>query len=131
MSAWSFELPALAPPLSANAGRRVHWTRLHREHRAWRLAAELSTLAEIPPAARRRLCAVHIVLRVWPPDARKRDSDNLVPHLLKPVKDGVALALRLPEDTDRYCSWQVILEPPDGERRWCYVLEIAEREDAP
>ncbi len=37
----------------------------------------------------------------------------------------------VPEDTDRYCSWQVILEPPDGERRWRYVLEIAEREDAP
>ena len=126
---WSFELPRREPPLSVNAARRVHWARVHREHRLWSDTAAAACLAAIPAAARKRLGAVHIVLRVRPPDRRKRDSDNLVAHLLKPVKDGIAWALDLPDDTDRYCSWQVVLEPPDGERRWRYVVEVSQREE--
>lgn len=122
MSAWSLELPISDPPLSAND--RVHWA----VRAAW--ARELRDTARLLVRHARvpRLERAHLTVVLCPPDGRKRDSDNYVASVLKPIKDALVDASVVPDDTDRHVAWSLVLAPPTGDRegRWRYVIEISE-----
>src|ERR1051326_6859396 len=62
-------------PISANA--REHWSRERDEHRELRWDAKILTLAL---GLRGKVEAIHLRLLVYPPDHRRRDEDNLIPH---------------------------------------------------
>ena len=118
---WTVEIPHPDAPLTPN--RRRHWRVYQRavkdvRARAW----EEFILANIP-----RIGHAHLELRVTPPDRRRRDSDNWVPYLLKPIKDAVVDAGILPDDTPEHCTWQITPVPANGSKRWRYVLVITER----
>lgn len=122
MSSWSLELPISEPPLSAND--RVHWAVRAAWARELRDTARLLLRhAKVPPLGR-----VRLEVTLCPPDARKRDSDNYVAGVLKPIKDALVDAGVVPDDTDRHVSWAIVLAPPTGDRqgRWRYVVDLEE-----
>jgi len=121
---WTFELPKLTAPLSSNG--RVHWAVKAKEHKQLRWEARTMTVSAMHNY-RFRTKAVDFELVVQPPDARKRDSQNYVAHLLKPIVDGVADALRLEDDTDEHVTWRIVLGPPSGARYWRYIVTLKER----
>lgn len=119
---WRLDLP-LTRPLSLNA--RQHWrvkaagVAQLREGASW-LARE----ARIPACGR-----IHVQLHYVPPDARRRDRDNLV-ATLKPVLDGLVDAGVVPDDTEVYVDWSPpIIDPPcKGEfvrRLYVVVRQVA------
>ncbi len=132
---WKIAIPLASAPLASN--RRVHWSRRHREHAYLRSEAQIAVWKALAPAYGSphdaRLEAIDLVVRLHPPDRRRRDSDNYVAHVLKPIKDGVRDALDLPDDTDRYISWRLELAPEPSRTddifgvRWLVELEITER----
>jgi crossover junction endodeoxyribonuclease RusA len=69
---------------------------------------------------------MNMVLTITPPDARRRDSDNFVAHVLKPIKDGIVDAGVIPDDTDEYVTWSLRLADPSHDRlkRWRYRLTV-------
>lgn len=120
---WELELRAGGVvPVSANGQHGSHWKGTN-ARRLWRtLTRQTIRAAAIPPLGRARM-----VLLVSPPDRRRRDEDNLVPYLLKPVKDGVVDAGVVPDDTADYLTWEIRLTEPTGQRRrWAYRLLIQE-----
>jgi len=121
---WSFELAKRTAPLSSNT-RKLHWAKKAQEHRDLRWQARTLTVAAIGHG--HGMKAIDMELVVHPPDQRKRDSDNLIAHLLKPVKDGVAEALRFSDDTDERIQWRVVIGPPTEDRCWHYVVTLKER----
>jgi hypothetical protein len=119
---WTLEYPAATPPLSSN--RPVHWRAKHNEHRWWTSATEiLLRQAHVPHLDR---CSLE--LYVTPPNRLRRDSDNYVAHLLKPIKDGLVAAGVVDDDTDRYVIWRLeLLEPvPNPLKAWRYRAVIRE-----
>jgi len=122
---WSFELAKRTAPLSSNT-RKLHWAKKAEEHRDVRWEARTLTVRAMG-SRRFRTSAIDLELVVHPPDARKRDSDNLIAHLLKPIKDGVAEALRFADDTDERISWRVVIGPVTEDRCWHYVITLKER----
>jgi len=119
----TFQLTKREAPLSANT-HGAHWAAVAREHRDLRWDAKILTIAT---GLRGKVEAVHLRLLVYPPDHRRRDEDNLIPHLLKPVKDGVAEALGL-DDTREFVSYECYFAGVSFDRRWRYVVEILPRE---
>jgi crossover junction endodeoxyribonuclease RusA len=114
------DLPGWGAPLTPN--RRRHWRHYHNAVKQIRHDTKLCVRAAQVPSMTR----CELVLQVTPPDRRRRDSDNLVPYLLKPVTDAVVDAGVVPDDTDEFMSWRVELtEPGDG---WSYRLLLTEGE---
>ncbi len=122
---WSFELAKIDAPLSSND--RVHWAVKRKQHADIRWQARTLTVSAVGNR-RFRTQKIELELVVQPPDLRKRDSDNYVAHLLKPIKDGVAEALRFPDDSDEHVTWRIVLGPPSGARYWRYIVTLKERE---
>ena len=124
-SSWVVTLPStVKAPLSLNG--RGHWRRTHDEIRRWRRDTAMCIRGAGVPALGR----VDLVLHVWPPDRRRRDSDNLV-AVLKPIKDGVVDAKVVPDDTPAYVDWHPpVLHDPQPPRRaalapmWRYELVL-------
>jgi crossover junction endodeoxyribonuclease RusA len=117
---WRIELPTCQAPLSANA--RVHWaTRAARARELREQVALLLRQAGVPPLGRAELLVV-----LCPPDGRKRDGDNYIATVLKPIKDGLVDARVVPDDTDEHVRWSLVLAPPTGdpEGRWRYIVEV-------
>ncbi len=121
---WSFELPKSDAPVSSNV-RGQHWSLVSKEHHTIRWDAKMLTLSLAIP--RRSVQAIDLLVTIVPPDRRRRDEDNYVAHLVKPIKDGIVEALRLEDDTSEYVTWQVRIASPDGSRRWRYVVEFTSR----
>jgi hypothetical protein len=121
---WSFELSKRTAPMSSNA--KPHWAKRMTEHRDIRWDARVSTINAVGHA--HGLQAIELAIVAHPPNRQKRDSDNLVDHLVKPVKDGVAEALRLTDDTDDVVDWKRprIGHPTNIRGRWRYVVTITE-----
>ena len=118
MTTYTIDLPSGIAPLTPN--RRRHWRVYHRAVKGWRLSTFVAvTAAQVPPLGR---CA--LTVEVTPPDRRRRDSDNLVPYLLKPIKDGLVDAGVIPDDTDAFCMWSVRLFEPDGDKTWKVRLTV-------
>ena len=122
MRLWQIPLDADVAPKTPN--RRTHWRVYSDTVLFWRTLTDAAVRNAGVPALER----VAIDLAVTPPDRRRRDSDNLVPYLLKPVKDGVVDAGVIPDDTDEFCDWSIHLWPPDGSGRWGYLLQLVEVE---
>lgn len=122
--AWTLSFPNAAPPMSSN--RRVHWRAKAEEQAWWSHATEiLVKQAHVP-----HLDRCELVVYVTPPDARRRDSDNYVAHLLKPIKDGLVRSGVIDDDTDRYVEWKLRLRAPSQNPLgvWRVVAVIAELE---
>jgi hypothetical protein len=128
MRQWRIELTKQNAPISSNA--RPYWVKLREEHKRLRWDARVLTIAAAGTAP--GVTAVRIELLVHPPNRAPRDSDNLVAHLLKPIKDGIADALRLEDDTDERVDWlrPRLGHPTNIPRRWRYVVTITELEAA-
>lgn len=121
MAEWTLDLPPL-PYVSPN--KRGHWTARSRHNRAWRHAAKvLAIKAGIPPCAR-----ISVALTYTPPDRRRRDPDNLVSGVLKPVVDGLVDARVIVDDTaDQVVrEFPTITDPADDRRpRWTlHVVDL-------
>lgn len=119
MRTWTLDLPLAGAPLSLND--RAHWSARSRGAKTIREAVGWLCREQRIPA----LASADVTLRVFPPDRRRRDEDNLV-ATLKPCLDGIVDAGVLTDDTPAYVSSRVRLAPYDGSRRWRYLLEIAE-----
>jgi crossover junction endodeoxyribonuclease RusA len=121
---WRLSFPNGEAPVSSN--RRGHWSVRASEQKWWKDATVLLIREKRIPAVGR----LDLLLEVTPPDRRRRDSDNLVALLLKPIKDGFVTAGVVPDDTDEYVSWRVVLHqhdgPPDPLKRWKYELTVRE-----
>lgn len=116
---WDIRLPS-EPPVSGN--RRIHWSARHRIHAGWQNATMCAVKAAgVPPLPR-----CWLLLTAIPPDRRRRDSDNLIPHLLKPIRDGVVAAGVVRDDTDEFLPWALRLAEPDGSKQWGYRLTLSE-----
>jgi crossover junction endodeoxyribonuclease RusA len=87
---WTLTLPWTSPPLTLNG--RDHWAVKARKTRQARDATRLLAHG-IPP-----LACCQVLLTYFPPDARRRDADNLV-ALLKACCDGLADAGVVRDDT--------------------------------
>lgn len=119
---WTVDLPHADAPLTPN--RRKHWRVYQRAVKTIRQGAR-DAIAYTRPAIP-ELDRAHLELRVTPPTRHRRDTDNWVPYLLKPVKDAVVDAGVLVDDTPAHCTWAVTAVEPDGSRRWRYQLVISE-----
>jgi len=124
---WVLTFPNGDAPLSSN--RRVHWRRKHEQQAWWSGATQILVReAHVPHLSR-----CELIVNITPPDARRRDEDNYVAHLLKPIKDGLVRAGVIDDDTNRYVEWKVrLLEPtPSRRRAWRVVAYIRELEVVP
>ena len=118
---WSIELTDGRAPVTSN-GSHGTWRKGAGEKRFWRTLTQMSCrTAKVPTLGR-----ADLVLVVTPPDRRRRDEDNLVQYLLKPVKDGVVDAGVIIDDTPQYVTWRVQLVEPDGSKTWRYRLVLTE-----
>jgi hypothetical protein len=122
---WTYELAKIDAPLSSND--RVHWAPARKQHADLRWQARTLTVSATG-GRRFRKNPFDFELVIHPPDKRVRDSDNYIQHVLKPVKDGIADALRLEDDSDARIGWSIKLGEPTGKRYWRYVITLRERE---
>ena len=83
------------PPKATSPNARAHWAAVHRARSRYRADARILAIAagardagKAPPPH----AALHVTLRVYPPDRRRRDLDNIVASL-KSALDGIADAL--------------------------------------
>lgn len=117
--AWTIELPVTDKPLTLND--RLHWAAKARRTAEFRDMTFLMAVHQQIP----KLDYARITLRVFPPDRRQRDEDNLV-ATLKPCIDAIVDARVLPNDTPEFVTSRVVLMDYDGHRVWRYLLEIRE-----
>lgn len=116
---WTLDLGS-SRPLSMNdrLNRFMHAQRVKdvRELVHWKILA-----AHIPQG----LDKVEVELHYAPPDARRRDEDNLV-AFLKPACDAVCEAGIVMDDTPRYMTKHMpVLEPPEHPARlWLVIREL-------
>jgi crossover junction endodeoxyribonuclease RusA len=104
------------PPKAASPNARAHWAAVHRARSRYRADARILALAAgardtgktLPPNA-----ALHVTLRVCPPDKRRRDWDNIIASL-KSGLDGIADALGV--DDSRFRLSIEMAEPVAGGR---------------
>lgn len=86
-------LPFPSADLSPNA--RLHWRKVATAKKAARADGHKATL-EMPLEARRAVAEgdglIPVQIRFYPPDKRRRDSDNMIASL-KAAMDGIADAL--------------------------------------
>lgn len=115
---WSLELPISEAPPSANA--RVHWA----ERAAWARHLRWSTALLVRQGRVPRMDRVDLVVTLHPPDRLRRDSDNYVTTVLKPVKDALVDAGVVADDTDEHVRWRLELADPVGDGRWHYIVEL-------
>jgi hypothetical protein len=122
---WTYELAKIDAPLSSND--RVHWAVARKQHADIRWQARTMTVSATGNR-RFRKQAVDMELVIHPPDKRVRDSDNYIQHVLKPIKDGIADALKFDDDSDDKIRWHIRLGEPTAQRYWRYVITLKERE---
>lgn len=120
---WSLDLP---PSPYTTSNTREHWTARSELAAVWRKAAwALARQAKIPPCVR-----IRVELHFWPPDRRRRDPDNLVTGVLKPVVDGLVDAKVVPDDTAEYVTRAMpIIHPARGDRKTVWRLVITDLSD--
>lgn len=78
------------------SNRRVHYRVRHAREQALQVLAR--ERAALPVAV---LASAAVVVRVWHPDARRRDVHNLMPSV-KPMVDGLVQGGLLPDDNDEH-----------------------------
>lgn len=90
----------MTPAMFVSANKRFgHWGERYRVHEHWRsLAAwRFRQVWKDPPLEK-----VRVVVTFHFPDRRRRDPHNYVPHVLKPVIDGMVDAGVVVDDSGRY-----------------------------
>lgn len=86
------------PPADLSPNARVHWAKLARAKKTYRMACFAQAHVQgIKPAQAERV-AVHLTF--VPPDRRKRDLDNLIASMKAGI-DGLADAMRLDDSKFR------------------------------
>ena len=112
---WTLHLPDL-PYVTSNT--REHWAERASCNAAWRKATGqiAGQQLRIPTCER-----IRVELVYWPPTAHRRDPDNLVTGVLKPIVDGLVDAGVVPDDTAAYVdrNFPEIRAPrPDRKPTW-------------
>jgi crossover junction endodeoxyribonuclease RusA len=97
--------------LSPNA--RVHWAQKSKAVKTYRRTARLLTLSALSKTPERPQGAVDIDLAFYPPDRRRRDSDNLQASL-KAGLDGIADALGIDDHQFRLSAEMMTDTQPGG-----------------
>ena len=95
---WTVTLPAGLPVLSPN--QRLHWAERNRRFQALKKAAWAMALKDHLPRVER----ARLVVEYQPPDARRRDADNVPAASGKPCIDGLVAARVLPGDDSRHIT---------------------------
>lgn len=115
------------PPLSLND--RTHWRRKAADTRRWRSTAHYAVMESRIP---RGLARVRPVLHCTPPDRRRRDVTNLV-ATYKAAIDGAIVDAGVVADDDpaHVDDTMPVLHPPDGTRRWSWVLAVVDLSAVP
>lgn len=119
------DLPAYGPPVSVNSRQGQNRWNDAANLREWRHCAVMAFReAQIPPMPH-----AHLLVLIIPPDGRRRDSDNYVSNVLKPIKDGLVDVGVVPDDTDRYVTWGIRIAEETTARRgiWRYLAIVSER----
>lgn len=80
------------PDKVLNPNARVHWAKKHKASKKARESAYWATKEAKTKAPESEL--IRFVVRFYPPDNRRRDDDNLE-GAFKPMRDGIADALRI------------------------------------
>ena len=116
---WTLHLPAL-PYVTSNT--RGHWSDRAACNAEWRKATGqiAGQQLRIPPCRR-----IRVELIYWPPDRRRRDPDNLVTGVLKPIVDGLVDVGVIPDDTADYVdrTFPEIRAPrPDRKPTWHLIV---------
>ncbi len=111
-------LPWPSPKLSPNA--RQHWATLARAKREYRHACYLA--ARKHGADRSFAESLTVKITIHPPDARRRDTDNILASL-KSGLDGVADAIGIDDS-----RWTLIVSPVGEKRKGgVIILEVHEQ----
>lgn len=91
------------PPRAASPNARAHWATVHRARSKYRADARILAIAAGAIDFSRTLpkgVALRVTLRVYPPDKRRRDWDNIIASL-KSGLDGIADALGIDDSLFR------------------------------
>jgi crossover junction endodeoxyribonuclease RusA len=117
---WVLDLPD-QPFVSSND--RPHWSERARCAAGWRQAAAvLARQQHIPPLHR-----IDVALDWWPPTHRRRDPDNLIAGVLKPIVDGLIDAGVIPDDTAEHVTRRFpTIHEPRYDRRAVWRLTVTE-----
>jgi len=115
---------ALPPGLELlSPNQRLHWAERNRRFQALKKATWALALAGHVP----RLDRAELVVEYQPPDARRRDADNVPAASGKPCIDGLVAARVLPGDDSRHVAQVAyrIGEPCPKGRLVLHLTEVA------
>lgn len=106
---------------SAASGYGQHWSKRHKTKKRWeRIWAGLLRESKLPKGC--HVVEAHAVLTV--PDRRRRDVDNLVPAVTKPLGDALVAEGIIPDDVAAHFVWGgLALRYVKGHKRTTILLE--------
>ena len=122
-------LPWPNPKLTPNAKRRSYWRAYRPAESGDRKTGYVLATVALSLAQKRLLAAmdrIPVVIRFYPPDARKRDDDGMI-GAFKHMRDGIADALGV--DDNKFRPVYEIMDPAKPGRVEVIFATIASQED--
>lgn len=115
-----FELPWPSPKLSPNS--REHWSKVARLKRAYRARCRAIGVSVGLGYLKGSENAVSVHLTFFPPDAKRRDMDNMLASM-KAGLDGLADAMGVDDS-----KWRIAMEVAEPEKGGLVLVEVREGE---